>query len=234
MTTETHFQNESGPGRPRLAAKAPSSQNLVADSFRWVWHLLTCRSRRAGRETATVILLNGSIGVGKTTVARHLLLSLDRVALIDGEIVTLVRPFDPHNRRDFDHACRTIRLLLDRHASRGITTFIVTWILEDSDQVRLLCAAVCKNARVATRAFLLLCEADELIRRVKARNRPDVAEETDRARELSDSFWARAASGEVGYPIDTSELGPEAVAAVIRKVLSERRKAEGASGGDDE
>jgi hypothetical protein len=173
-------------------------------------------------EDTTVIVLNGPIGVGKTTVARHLLLALDRSAVIDGELVTLVRPFDPHGLADFDHACETISMLLERHVKQGVPMIIITWILENPAHIRRFLEALPGTVRGPKNLFLLLCEEQELRKRITRRDRPDAGDETRRAIELSRSFWKQSQDPlhKLGYPIDTTKIVPEHVAEVVRDRLT--------------
>ena len=101
-----------------------------------------------------IIFINGAIGVGKTTVARHLLTLMDRVAVIVGELLTLVRPFDPSSVYEFQHACCTIQVLRDRYMMRGIDNYIITWILESPDQMRRLLIDVTIDCQTSIMPFL--------------------------------------------------------------------------------
>jgi hypothetical protein len=170
-------------------------------------------------ETSMIILLNGAIGVGKTTTALDLVHKISGLSVIDGELLAPIRPFDPNSSEMFDYACTTLQILLDHHSRHGFDHFVVSWILETPEKMQRFHDTIPVNLRSSVQSFLLLCEIGELIGRIKTRNRPDVAHEIRRGRELFAVLQAAANGGNLGYPIDTTSIESESVAKLIYERL---------------
>jgi hypothetical protein len=166
-----------------------------------------------------IILLNGAIGVGKTTTALYLVHEIPRVTVIDGELLVPIRQMDPKSWEMFEYACTTLQTLLDHHSRHGFDRFIITWILETPEKMRRFLAALPVALRIPVESFLLLCEEGELVGRIKTRNRPDVTHEIRRGRELCAVLRAAGHSGTLGYPIDTTGIVAECVAKLIYERL---------------
>ena len=96
--------------------------------------------------------------------------------------------------------------------------FVINWIFETPfqlDRLRRLLA----DLGLPIYAFRLICAPDEVERRVRRRNLPDLDYELRRSRELIDILDCAALAGDLGTPLDTTSLTAEQTAdAILRQI----------------
>ena len=162
-----------------------------------------------------IILLNGPIGVGKTTTARWLVSRVEGSALIDGELLTQINPFDHRSLDHFSFGCQTIRTLMDHYGRRGYSTFCLTWVIETRAHLAHLIDILRLDSHQEIRSFVLQCGYKELLRRIRGRGRPNLGHELVRGRELHGVFCRKDLREYIGTPINTSLLTAEQAAMLI-------------------
>ena len=165
-----------------------------------------------------IIVLNGPLGIGKSTFAEALAERIDHCVLLDGDHLVAANP-SPHDEIEYLHA--TISLLVAHHRSFGYRHFVVDHIWRSHSELadlrrRLL--DIDPDAEI--RCFLLTLPVDENIRRIQRRQRARVFDE--REFELRTVFEERNAlfesQDELGEPFDVSALPPALVAKMLRCV----------------
>jgi hypothetical protein len=76
-----------------------------------------------------IIVLNGPLGVGKSTLAEALTQSIDRCAMLDGDRLIAVNP--PYSD-ELAHLHSTIALLVTHHRRFGYRHFVIDYIWRSS------------------------------------------------------------------------------------------------------
>ena len=112
-----------------------------------------------------IVLLNGPLGIGKTTLAEALSESVQQCVMLDGDHLVAVNP-PPDD--ELEHLHSTIALLVEHHQRFGYRHFVIDHIwttAEEIDDLRRRLADLDADFR----CFLLTLAADENIQRIQRR-----------------------------------------------------------------
>lgn len=161
-----------------------------------------------------IVIINGSLGVGKSTVAEALHWKFDKSVCLDGDCIGNVNPFEIYDEQRIDHLYRTLALLIGFHQQNGYANFVINYVFEAAASLQSL------RGRLAPldadiHIYWLTCDVPEQERRIRGRGREDVAWELQRFVELQRIQEAAAQTGFIGKRVDTTELDVEAVAGKI-------------------
>ena len=72
-----------------------------------------------------IIIINGSLGVGKSSVADELHRKFDKSVHLDGDYLGDIHPFEIYDVARLDHLYRTLELLVGFHQKNGYTNFVI-------------------------------------------------------------------------------------------------------------
>ncbi len=163
------------------------------------------------------IVLNGPLGIGKSTLAEALVERIDSCVMLSGDSLSALNP-PPANELEHLHA--TIALLVGHHRRLGYRHFVIEHIwrtpVELADLRRHL-LSVDGDAQV--RCFLLTLSLDENVRRIERRQRARAIDEREFERRVcAEEREVLAKSAEVGEPFDVSAPPPELVARMLRSL----------------
>jgi predicted kinase len=167
---------------------------------------------------ANLIILNGPMGVGKTTTARALMDRLLPALFLDGDHVADFQPFDVRRAEDLDYLEDTLVHMASFHAANGFQRQIIVGVFETPERLGRFHARLRDQGHEVV-CFRLTCEPREHERRVRARNRDNLHWELRRHRELARVLNEGAARGDLGRAVDTTGLSPEEVADQIMEQL---------------
>lgn len=113
------------------------------------------------------ILLNGPLGIGKSTLAEALTERIDRCVMLDGDHVVAVNP--PHDD-DYEHLHATLAVLVEHHRRYGYRHFVIDHYWPSPDTVDDLRQRMRKlDPQAEFRAFLLRSSVQENLARIKRR-----------------------------------------------------------------
>lgn len=166
-----------------------------------------------------VILLNGPLGIGKSTLAEALTESIDRCVMLDGDCLVAVNP-PPADEVKYLHT--TLALLVRHHQGSGYRHFVINHLwrtpAELADLRRTLLEA---DAQVDIRCFLLELPLDENLRRIQRRQSARALDE--QAYELRTVMEERevlfkTGSEDLGEPFDVSAPPEELVAMLLLRL----------------
>ncbi len=174
--------------------------------------------RTSTSPAAQVVILNGPMGVGKTTTARALVDRLAPALFLDADHVADFRPFDVREPAHLDYIEDTLCHMLAFHASQGFERVVVAWVFETAERLGHFSERLRAQGH-AVHAFRLTCDAREHEARVRARNRENLDWELMRHRELAHGFETAAARGALGRTLDTTDLSPDEVADVVAELI---------------
>ncbi len=163
-------------------------------------------------------IINGPMGVGKTTVCRELLRSMDRCVWLDGDWCWMQNPWivnDETTRIAEDNMLYVLR----NHV--GSTTWkyvLFSWIFRSDDLVRHFTSKLVDIPHTSA-VFTLLCSEEEL----KARRKAQLPDADDETIAYTMDTLSKCASVEA-TKIETTALSPAQVAARIREHLLQRAR----------
>lgn len=163
-----------------------------------------------------IIIINGSVGVGKTTVAEELHWKFDKSIHLDGDCIGNVHPFEIYDEARIDHLYRTLELLIGFHQKNGYQNFVINYVFESADSLQDLLDLLCPlDSSIHT--YWLTCEEKEQAERIQGRQSDDLDWELKRSVELHRIQTRAAQQGFIGIEVDTTHLTPSEVAERIWK-----------------
>jgi len=163
-----------------------------------------------------IVIINGPCGIGKTSVAWELIGAFDRAVMLDGDYIGAVHPFEIYDKSRVVYLYQTLRHLVAFHSEQGnYHNFVIPYVFERPESLARL-KAMLSEFDDAIYTFRLLASDDEIERRICARE-SDPDWHLARYKALVEIQEQAAARGDIGYPIDTTGLSVEEVAALIWK-----------------
>lgn len=152
-----------------------------------------------------IIVINGPLGIGKSTLAEALCERLEQSAMIDGDHLIALHP-PPHDPVRYLH--ETVALLYAHHRRHGYVHAVVNHIWrtpDDLDQLRAALRGV--ETGVEIRCLLLTLPPEENLRRIARRQEARATDECAFEREtVADERQVLYATvdGRLGEPFDVS------------------------------
>ena len=164
-----------------------------------------------------IILLNGPLGIGKSTLAEALTETIERCVMLDGDRLAAVNP-PPADERDYLHSI--IALLVAHHRRFGYRHFVIdhVWYTRSAlDDLRQRLLAIDPEADI--RCFLLTLPADDNFRRIERRQVARAIDEREfELRTVAEERAILAGASDVGEPFDVT-APPSELVAVMRAGL---------------
>ena len=161
-----------------------------------------------------IIIINGALGVGKSSVAEELHWKFEKSVHLDGDHIGAVHPFEIYDETRTLHLHRTLELLVRFHREGGYPDFVINYIFENAAQLRQL-EDLLRPLDPDLRSFRLICDPAEHEARVRRRGRNSLDWELKRHVELTRIQDEAARTGFIGKPIDTTGLTAAEVAEII-------------------
>lgn len=161
-----------------------------------------------------IIIINGSLGVGKTSVADQLHYKFARSVHLDGDAIGDVHPFIIYDEARIRHLYRTLELLVGFHQKNGYDGFVINYVFESAESLQeLLDLLLPLDPSIHT--YWLTCDERELAKRIRRRNRTGLNWELNRFIELQRIQAKAAERGFIGKKVDTTHLTSAEAADVI-------------------
>ena len=161
-----------------------------------------------------VIIINGSLGVGKSSVAEQLHYKFDKSVHLDGDHIGDVQPFDIYDEARLAHLYRTLELLIGFHQQNGYQNFVINYVFESPESLQALLDLL-HPLDPSIHCYWLTCAEAEQAQRIRQRNRDNLDWELGRFIELRRIQRAASERGFIGKEVDTTGLSPEEVGQVI-------------------
>ena len=161
-----------------------------------------------------IVIINGPLGIGKSTTAWALSEKFAKAVMLDGDYIAAFHPFDFYDQTHLDYAYDLFAVLMRHHVAHGFRHFVVNWVFESAAQLEALSLRL-TSLDIPIYPYRLTADPDIVAQRVWDRGNDDVMWEVERARALHDILEAAAREGDLGHVIDTTSLNPQAVAARI-------------------
>jgi broad-specificity NMP kinase len=166
-----------------------------------------------------IVIINGSLGVGKTTVADRLANLFDSSVMIEGDAFGAVFPFEIYDDDRIAYLYKTIAHTIAFHRNHGHCNFVVEYVFESADSLEDFLQLL-RPMDSDIRVFRLTCDMEELRERVEIRGREEVDWEFNRIVELTEIQDAAALEGFIGDEIDTTIRSADEVSADIWSMIT--------------
>lgn len=166
-----------------------------------------------------IIVFNGPLGIGKSTLAEALSESIDSCVMLDGDHLVAANP-PPADETEYLHA--TIALLVAHHRRFGYRHFVINhlWCTPEAlADLRTRLQDVDPNADM--RCFLLTLPREENLARIERRQGVRAIDETEFELQTvaeEREILAQATGGELGELFDVSAPPEELVATLLRRL----------------
>ena len=163
-----------------------------------------------------IIIINSSLGVGKTSVAEALFRKFDRSVHLDGDAIGDVHPFEIYDDTRVRHLYHTLELLVRFHQQNGYSHFVINYVFESPASLQELLELL-QPFDSAIHTYWLTCSEAEQAKRIRARQRDELDWELKRFVELQGIQGRAAEQGFIGKKVDTTRLSVEETADQIWK-----------------
>jgi hypothetical protein len=162
-----------------------------------------------------IIILNGPLGIGKSTLAEALMAPLELCAMIEGDSLVAV---NPPAADELEHLHSSIELLVMHHRRFGYRHFVVDHLWRSAaDLADLRRRLTTIEAEGEIRCFLLTLPADVNLRRIERRQDARAVDERDfELRTFAEEREALAKHSGLGEPFDVSAAPPELAARMLQ------------------
>ncbi len=170
-----------------------------------------------------IIIINGPLGIGKTSLAWELNARLAPAVMLDGDYIGAVEPFEIYDEARIAYLYKTLAHLVTYHQREGgYRNFIINYVFETSKSLAELLALL-RPLDDILHVFRLTCDEREMEHRIRQRGRDNYEEqlawELQRFRELLTIQEAAAQHGFLGVVVNTSTLDvAQAAAAILAQV----------------
>ena len=161
-----------------------------------------------------ILILNGSLGVGKTSVAEALHWKFDKSVHLDGDAIGDVHPFEIYDPARIDHLYRTLALLIGFHQKNGYANFVINYVFESADSLQALLDLL-HPLDASIHVYWLTCAEQAQAQRIRGRQRDQLEWELERFVELQRLQALAAKQGFIGKEVDTTHLTSAEVAEAI-------------------
>ena len=152
-----------------------------------------------------IIIINGSLGVGKSSVAEELHWKFEKSVYLDGDSLGAVHPFEIYDEARLDQLYRTLELLVGFHQKNGYDHFVINYVFELPASLQALLDLL-QPLDPAIHTYWLTCDGQEQARRIQGRRNDNLAWELQRFVELQKIQAAAARQGFIGKEVDTTSL----------------------------
>lgn len=164
-----------------------------------------------------IIILNGPLGIGKSTLAEALTESIEGCVMLDGDFMVAAHPAHSDGR---EHLHSTVVLLVSHHQAFGYQHFVINHIWRspaELDDLRRRLAPIDPDIRT----FLLALSADENVRRIERRANARQSNELEWERmTLEEERAALAAhTNSLGEPFDVADPPPVLVRRMLQRLV---------------
>ena len=152
-----------------------------------------------------IIIINGSLGVGKSSVAEQLHWKFDKSVHLDGDFIGDVHPFEIYDNARIGHLYRTLELLIGFHQKNGYHNFVINYVFESHESLQELLNLL-QPLDSTIHTYWLICSEEEQAKRIRARQRAEIEWELSRFAELQRIQAKAALQGFIGKKVDTTSL----------------------------
>lgn len=152
-----------------------------------------------------IIVLNGPLGIGKSTLAEALAENIDQCVMLDGDQLIAANPPPPD---EIEYLHSTIALLVAHHRRSGYRHFVIDHLWRTAAELTDLRRRLIEvDADADIHCFLLTLPLDENLRRIQRRQSARALDEQDLERRTvaeERETLSKNADSDLGEPFDVS------------------------------
>ncbi len=149
-----------------------------------------------------IVIINGSVGVGKTSVSRELQEKFNKSIMLDGDYIGAVRPFEIYDQSRINYLYKTLQHLIEFHISNGFEHFIINYVFESNSSLSNLIHLFDKT-NLEVKCIWLTCSVEEHKKRILSRETDQKDWELKRFIELNNIQKKANNIGFIGEKIET-------------------------------
>jgi shikimate kinase len=167
-----------------------------------------------------ILVLNGPLGIGKSTLGEALTESMDHCVLLDGDRLLAANP-PPADEVGYLHSL--LPLLVGHHRTRGYRNFVIDYVWRTAANLADLRRSVLAAGPDAVHCFLLTLPLDENLRRIERRRHARAIDEREFERRTvaaEREALYRPGATDLGEPFDVSAPPDELVATLLHRLGS--------------
>lgn len=170
-------------------------------------------------ERSTIVILNGPLGIGKSTLTEALSESIEQCVALDADHLVAANP-PPDDVLGYLHS--TIALLIEHHRRYGYRHFVINHIWRTAAELGDLLRRIREiDNDVAVHCLLLTLPLDANLQRIERRSKARAIDERDF--EATTVLEERAAlfeteSKDLGEPFDVSSSPDKLVASLLTRL----------------
>jgi len=157
-----------------------------------------------------IIVINGSLGVGKTTIADNLLWKFNNTVMLDGDAIGNVNPFEIYDQKRILHLYRTLTLLTKFHKENGFDNIVINYVFESSESLDELINML-RMYDKEIYIYWITCNKEIQEERILTRKRDNIEWELQRFVELQEIQRHASTKGFIGVEIDSSHKTVEEI-----------------------
>jgi shikimate kinase len=166
-----------------------------------------------------IVLLNGPLGVGKSTLAEALTERIDRCVMLDGDHLVAA---NPESSDPIEHLHSTLALLVAHHRRFGYRHFVIDHLWESAAELTGLRRRLLEvDPEAEIRCFLLALPLEENLRRIRRRQAARAIDESELERrtvlEEREALYGDG-NGDLGEPFDVSAPPEELAEALLSRL----------------
>jgi hypothetical protein len=164
-----------------------------------------------------IVVLNGPLGIGKSTLAEALSEGIEHCVMLDGDHLVAA---NPPARDGLEHLHSTIALLVEHHRRFGYRHFVIDHIWTSPAQLADLRRRL-SGIDDDFRCFRLTLPHEDNLQRIERRANARAIDEREfeqRAFKQESEALARGSGLDLGEPFDVSGSPPELVGAMLRRL----------------
>lgn len=164
------------------------------------------------------IIINGSLGVGKTSTSWLLLEQFEKSVMLDMDYLAAVHPSSIFDKPSIEYTYKTTAHLIDFHKKNGYPNFIINYVFENNESLN---SMIQKLEAIGEKVFTvrLVCEEKEQLKRILKRNNDSKDWELKRSLDLNKIQEKSSQEGFIGKKINTSQKRLKEVVDEIMSVV---------------
>jgi deoxyadenosine/deoxycytidine kinase len=161
-----------------------------------------------------ILIINGPLGIGKSTTSDELLYRAEGTVLVEGDYLAAFHPIDFYAPAHLDYAYDLFLVVMRYHYDHGFRRFVVNWVFENAEQLASLTCRL-ETLGLPIAAYRLTAEVETIAARIRKRGREGIERELARGAQLAAILEAAAQTGFIGTPVATDDRTPTEVADLI-------------------